>query len=110
MDTDNKIVSTSFDIIFNAGEARNECEKALRALEAFDFEEADKCMKEANAAIVKAHAMHTEVLQAYIGEMEGQDYYMIFSHAQDHLMTTNSEIIIAKHLIKLTKAVYEKIK
>ena len=30
---DNKIVETSFDIIFNAGEARTECERGLKALE-----------------------------------------------------------------------------
>ena len=106
----NTIIETSFDIIFNAGEARSECELALNALEDFDFVTADEHIKKANDSIVKAHAMHTDILQSYIGEMEGQPFYMIFSHAQDTLMTINSEILIAKHLIKISKAVYEKSK
>ena len=107
---DNKIVETSFDIIFNAGEARTECERGLKALEELDYETAENHLKTANEFIVKAHTKHTEILQSYIGEMEGQPFSMIFSHAQDTLMTINSEILIAKHLIKISKALYDKIK
>ncbi len=105
----NKIVETSFDIIFSAGEARTECEKALNALEEFDFKEAEGCMKKAHDHIVKAHTLHTEIIQQNMDSMEGQPYYMIFAHAQDTLMTINSEILIAKHLLKISKALISKI-
>lgn len=106
----NKIVEASFDIIFNAGEARTKCELALKALETFDFENAEENLKAAKKEIVKAHQKQTEIIQSYIGDMEGQPFYMIFSHAQDTLMTINSEILIAQHLAKITKALFEKIK
>ena len=104
----NEIVQASFDIIFNAGEARTKCELALKELETFDFEKAEEYLKEAKREIVKAHQKQTEIIQSYIGEIDGQPYYMIFSHAQDTLMTINSEILIARHLIKITKSLFEK--
>lgn len=104
----NKIVEASFEIIFNAGEARTKCERALNALETLDFEVAEGNIEEAKKEIVKAHQKQTEIIQSYIGEMEGQPFYMIFAHAQDTLMTINSEILIAKHLIKITKTLSEK--
>lgn len=107
---ENKIVEASFDIIFKAGEARNECEKALKAVESFDFDTAEEHIKLANDSIVEAHKIHTDIIQSYIGDMEGQPFYMIFSHAQDTMMTINSEILIAKHLIKISKAIDERMK
>ncbi len=104
-----KIIETSFDIIFIAGEARTACEQALTAMEQFAYDEAETYMEKANEQIIKAHTLHTEILQQYIESMENQPYYMIFSHAQDTLMTINSEILLAKHLLKLSRALYLKI-
>ena len=75
----------------------------------FDFKEAEGCMKKAHDHIVKAHTLHTEIIQQNMDSMEGQPYYMIFAHAQDTLMTINSEILIAKHLLKISKALISKI-
>ena len=104
------IIETSFNIIFEAGEARVSCENALTALEEFDYEKADSEMAAAHKKIVEAHRIHTEIIQQNMESMESQPYYMIFAHAQDTLMTINSEIVLAKHLLKMFKALDEKIK
>ncbi len=104
-----EIIETSFNIIFLAGEARAASENALKDIERFDYKSAEKHIEEAHKKITEAHTVHTQVIQSNMESMEAQDYYMIFTHAQDTLMTINSEIILAKHLLRMFKALDEKL-
>ena len=104
---DDKIVNTSMDIILNAGDARLHCNECLNAIENEDFEKAEEELHLANQGIIKAHKVHTDVIQ---GEANGEtiEYCALFSHAQDTLMTINSEILLTKHILGISKKLFKK--
>ncbi|WP_238917137.1 PTS lactose/cellobiose transporter subunit IIA [Clostridium sp. YIM B02555] len=102
---DNKL-QAAMEIILNAGDARVKCKEALDAIAAYDFKLANEKLKEAQVKISAAHKVQTDAIQ---GESAGEtsSYSILFTHAQDTLMTINSEIIIAKQMIKIFES-YEK--
>lgn len=103
---DDKKVEAAMQIILHAGDARAKCKNALDAIAAADFVLAKKDMEEAQTEIRKAHKMQTDAIQAECSG-EPSEYSVLFAHAQDTLMTINSEIIMAKQMIKIFQS-YEK--
>ena len=106
MQENNPLIGVSMNIILHAGDARNNVNNALQYARTFQFAKAEEEMKEAKENIVLAHQSQTEVIQ---NEMSGFDYEpcLLFSHAQDTLMTINSEIQTADHLIELYRLISE---
>lgn len=106
---DEKTIQSAMTIILNAGDARVECKKALDAIALGDFEKADEHMKEAHKKITIAHREQTDAIQ---DETRGEkkEYCLLFSHAQDTLMTINSEINIAKQMINIFRSYNERLK
>lgn len=96
-------VQSAMMIILNAGDARVACKKALDAIAAFNYEEAEEHLKVCHEKITAAHKIQTDAIQ---GETRGEEseYSLLFAHAQDTLMTIYSEINIAKQLLKIFKA------
>ncbi len=92
----------SMEIILNAGDARAIISEALLSVEKGDFDEIDEKMAEAKKKISLAHSSQTNIIQR---EAMGKSIYysLLFSHAQDTLMTVMSEWNTAKHTIKLFK-------
>lgn len=90
----------AMQIITFAGDARNLLEKALEHLYDDNLEMYELEMKEARKAITKAHAEQTKVLQSTIMD-ESLQLTLLFTHAQDTLMTIMSEMNVAKHLAKI---------
>lgn len=99
-------VQAAMQIILHAGDARTKCKAALDAIAAADFTLAKTNMEEAQVDIRKAHRIQTDAIQAECSG-ESSEYSILFAHAQDTLMTINSEIIIAKQMIKIFES-YEK--
>lgn len=99
MEEMNPLIVSAMGILTNAGDARILARKALEAVQRQDFQEADQLIKEAQCEIVRAHAQQTQIIQ---GEARGEhyEYCMLFNHAQDTLMSINSEIELTKTLIK----------
>lgn len=95
---DNKSVKDTMDIIINAGDARAFVSDALDNVANFDYDKAKENIKKADEKLVVAHRLQTKKLQE---EAEGEDieYSVLFTHAQDTLMTIMSEYNLAKHLI-----------
>lgn len=95
---ENELVMAAMDILVHAGDARELAKKALEAVQAQDFEEAKHRLSEAKKEITTAHQAQTEIIQ---NEARGKkyEYCMLFNHAQDTLMTINSEIILTQTLI-----------
>ena len=100
---DEKIVEDAMNIILHAGDARVHCKEALQAVARFDLEAAHAKMAEAHTEITEAHRVQTDAIQ---GEASGKktEYTLLFSHAQDTLMTINSEIVLTKQLIGVFEA------
>ena len=91
-DENNELILSAMGILTHAGDARLHTKEALKYVQALQFEKADACLKEAKKEITQAHAAQTEIIQA---EARG----VLFNHAQDTLMTINSEIELCSSLI-----------
>lgn len=105
----NPTIQDSMTILMAAGEARAECKLAYDAIAAGDMALAEEKLKAADAKILEAHHVQTDHIQgAFRGEK--QEYSLLFSHAQDTLMTIYSEIITAKQLYKVFAAMDERLR
>jgi PTS system cellobiose-specific IIA component len=104
------LAQQAMQIILFAGDARVNCKNALTAVETNDFNAAAAEMAKAKKNITEAHKIQTNTIQ---GEMaEGEKTYphsLLFTHAQDTLMTIYSEINIANHLIKISEQINKRI-
>lgn len=103
MAVSNDRVEAAMSIILNAGDARLACKGALEAVAESDYELAEEKIKEADTKITAAHKVQTDAIsdEAAGGE---SSYSLLFTHAQDTLMTINSEIVLAKQIIKIGRA------
>ena len=81
-----KLVQVAMNVIMHAGDARDYIRKAGTKLS----DGVEELLKKASAELVEAHKAQTSVLQ---NEAEGDSVPMtvLFSHAQDTLMTVESE-------------------
>ncbi|WPC20210.1 PTS lactose/cellobiose transporter subunit IIA [Pediococcus inopinatus] len=93
-------VKNTMDIIINAGDARAFIADALDNVGDFDYESAKKNIEKADAKLVIAHRLQTKKMQE---EAEGKaiEYSVLFTHAQDTLMTIMTEYNLTKHLINV---------
>lgn len=100
MDENNPLILVSMDIILHAGDAREQVMKAFENCENNLFEEARKNLAIARDEITIAHKAQTEIIQA---EMSGtkHEFCLLFIHAQDTLMTINSEINLTEKMIRM---------
>ncbi|MDF1487549.1 PTS lactose/cellobiose transporter subunit IIA [Tessaracoccus caeni] len=93
-----QIAASAMQIIIKSGEGRSNTYRAIDAVHAGDFAKAAELIKEANQGIKAAHIVHTEMIQSEAGGEEF-GYSMLFSHAQDTLMTAYSEFRLVKKLL-----------
>ena len=97
-DENNELILSAMGILTHAGDARLHTKEALEYVQALHFEKADACLKEPKKEITQAHAAQTEIIQAEARGVQ-YEYCMLFNHAQDTLMTINSEIELCSSLI-----------
>lgn len=107
MNEENELIPVAMQIILHAGDARLKITESLSQAKKFEFEESSKLMEEAEKAITLAHKAQTEIIQ---NEASGEEYpfSLLFAHAQDTLMTINSEVRMAKEMIDILKIIAEK--
>ena len=93
--------NAAMQIILHAGNCRNLLKEALIEGEGeADTHRIDQKWKEAKAEITEAHKLQTDMIQATIEEDELQTT-LLFTHAQDTLMTIYAEMDLAEHLLRL---------
>ena len=91
-------------IILHAGDCRALINDAVNAtIEGKTDSEVDDLLKKAQEEITAAHRLQTEVIQNTVLN-ESQTFTMLFIHAQDTLMTINSELFSTTNSIKLHRA------
>ena len=107
MDEQNELIQVAMNIIMNAGNARTKTDKALDYLLEFEIDEAKLLIKEAREDITKAHIAQTKIIQE---EASGKRYdsCLLFTHAQDTLMTIMSEVNLSEKMILLFEAIEKK--
>lgn len=87
-------------IILCAGDGRALMCEAMEALEKGEDSLVDSKMKEAKKKVTEAHNKQTDVIQRTVLADEFHPT-LLFIHAQDTLMTINSELYLVGHLIRL---------
>lgn len=105
MDNDDKLIQISMNIILYAGNARNAIREIGKRISNDQLDGIEDLLQQANEEYIKAHKVQTEIIQS---EARGEVYTVniLFSHAQDTLMTTQSELFMIETLynyIKLKK-------
>ncbi|MFA9378309.1 MAG: PTS lactose/cellobiose transporter subunit IIA [Lachnotalea sp.] len=104
--TTEEMNTQAMEIIVNAGNGRTLLNKALEALYEGDEDVYNSYMEAAKKEMVAAHVAQTNVLQSTITDEEIKPN-ILFTHAQDTLMTIMSEMNIAKHLAKIVRMIKE---
>lgn len=91
----------AMQIILHSGNARTMADEAFQYAKEKKFVEAYRKLEQADReGILKAHQAQTQMIQE---EARGivHESSLLFTHAQDHLMTTMCEINNIKRLIEL---------
>ncbi|WP_204378627.1 PTS lactose/cellobiose transporter subunit IIA [Anaerolactibacter massiliensis] len=101
------INSVAMQVILHAGDGRAKVDEALEAMAKTDFELAEKLLDEAEKEIVKAHIAQTEAIQAQVSG-ENIDYSLLFTHAQDTVMTINTELRMARKMMPIFRMLNDK--
>ncbi len=96
-----KVIQTSMQMILHAGNARNNIRKAGEKIADNSLDDVKELLEEAEKEILLAHKVQTSILQE---EAKNQkiELTILFTHAQDTLMTTESELFFLKTLWKYT--------
>lgn len=96
------LIQVAMEVIMHAGDARDSIRKAGTKLTNGDFNGIDELLTKADEKLVLAHRAQTGVLQ---NEADGRNICMtvLFSHAQDTLMTVESENYMISTLYKCLK-------
>lgn len=104
-----ELQSSAMQIIIKAGDGRRDTYRAIDALELGDTTEVATQMEAAGESIKQAHIIHTKMIQA---EAQGEElgYSMLFTHAQDTLMTAYSEYRLVKKLLPVLEQFDARIK
>ena len=93
--------SAAMQIILHAGDCRNLLNEAINdLLDDKSEEEVKDKITQAKKEITKAHVIQTDMKQSSINEEELQTT-LLFTHAQDTLMTINSEVNLVQSMIRL---------
>lgn len=103
-------IQSAMTIILFAGDARAACMQALAAIAMNDYDTAHNEIKKATQEITKAHKAQTDEIQDEAAGVREGEYSLLFTHAQDTLMTVMSEINIAKHIIKISESFDKRLK
>ena len=104
-----KLMEISMKVIIAAGDGRDLIQKALLKVGNGETEQAYQLLDEAHEKLRIAHNAQTGVIQNEMSVDETRAATFLFSHAQDTLMTINSEYIITNGLIKLISGLLERI-
>lgn len=99
-----ELIQSSMTMILHSGDARTAIMKAYDLLEDDKIQEADDLLEEAKELLNKAHQMQTSIVQF---EASGEEipYSPLFSHAQDTMMTVQTEYTLSKRIFGLYKKI-----
>ncbi|ARU91741.1 PTS system cellobiose-specific IIA component [Spiroplasma clarkii] len=90
----------SFQIIASAGEAKTNAINSIKLAKENKIFEANLLISEAEKSMIEAEKAHMEVV---VEEARGSKFIfpVIFMHAEDQLLTTQTIILMAKEFIEI---------
>lgn len=96
------------NLVMNGGDARSCAIEAIRAARENRYDDADKLLKDATAALNKAHNFQTDLIQSEMGGAEPTRVSLLMVHGQDHLMNAMTVCDLAAEIVDLNKLLHEK--
>ncbi len=97
-------IEHAMNIIIASSECKLYIQKAMDDMANKDLAAADEDLKKANEEIIKGHHYQTVILQQDAGNDENFRVTILFAHAQDTLMCTQSELFLAQNMLKILKS------
>lgn len=101
-------IRLSMNVILHAGNARSLIHEAGEKIENFLFDDAKALLEEAQEQLNAAHILQTQYIQKEAGG-ETVQYYVLFTHAQDTLMTIISEHNMTMQMMRIVKKIADKL-
>lgn len=101
------INKAAMEVILNVGNGREKVDQALEEMAKFNFEQAKVLLEEAEGMVLKAHVAQTKVIQSQVSG-EDTEYSLLFIHAQDTIMTINTELRMAQKMMPIFQALMNK--
>jgi len=97
---EDEVVTAAMQIIMKSGDARVLIQDALDAVSVQNFQLAKEKLVEGQKEMTAAHSIQTDMIQ---GEARGESrgYSLLFTHAQDTLMTIYSELYLSKKMVSI---------
>ncbi|AQY51923.1 PTS system beta-glucoside-specific transporter subunit IIA [Listeria weihenstephanensis FSL R9-0317] len=86
-------------LILHGGNTRNEAYAAIAAAENYKFEEATSHLQKAEVQFLEGHAWQTKLVSRRSSEHEVAPSFLLV-HGQDHLMTAQAELNLAKQIVR----------
>lgn len=105
--SDININETAMEVILHAGNGRLKIDEAFEKMAVFAFDEAEELLNQAEKEIVKAHVAQTSVIQSQVSGNE-IEYSLLFIHAQDTIMTINTELRMTQKMLAVFRAAVAK--
>lgn len=104
-----KMATVAMQIVIHAGDARNLIMEALDCAAEGQYDRGESALKEAWEELRQAHIFQTEIVQS---EAAGKkyEYSLLFTHAQDTVMTICTEMNLAKKMIAMYQRLDGRIK
>ncbi len=96
------INNVAMEVILHAGNGREKIDEAFAHIAQAEIDQAEALLKEAETEIVQAHVAQTTMIQSQVSG-EDVEYSLLFIHAQDTLMTINTELRMAQKLVPVVK-------
>ena len=93
----------AMEVILNAGDGRACIDQALESMAQLDFDAVEAHLAEAEAKIQKAHNAQTDTIQRQAAG-EDVEYSLLFTHAQDTLMTISAELHMTQKMLPVVRA------
>lgn len=95
-----KMASVAMQIVIHAGDGRNLIMEALDCTAEGKYDQAEDKLKDAKEELRQAHISQTEIVQS---EAAGKkyEYSLLFTHAQDTVMTVCTEMNLARKMITM---------
>lgn len=93
-----------FKIISNSGSAKSNYIEAIQKAKEKKYDEAARLMEEAEEYFLKAHKIHSELIQK---EACGQksEFSILLMHSEDQMASTELSKILAQEIIELHKEI-----
>lgn len=94
----------SFQIISHVGTAKSLIMEALQAAKTGDFEQAKQQLSEADHYFIEGHKVHASLIQK---EAAGEpvELSMLFMHAEDQLMSTETIATLVREMIDMYRRI-----